>query len=415
MFFKRLASIVVSAVIVLIGGGTTPPVVEKEQICYPYVMVHGMGGWGDTSSINSVLSYWGATTGNLVEYLNEEGYDCYAASVGPFSSAWDRACELYAELTGATVDYGAAHSEKYGHARYGRTYDEPLLEGWGKKDEKGNLKKINLYGHSFGGATVRLFTYLMANGSKEEIAAASPDGVSPLFTGGKGNWIFSVTTAAAPHNGTTLLYSLNKNVMDTLLPMLYAGISVFGSSGMNNYIDMQLDQFGMTQENGTISLTNEKIMELAESDDNVFHDLTLDGAEDLNKTMSTVDGIYYFSFSVQGTIRNESTGYQVPTADMLGVLKLPATLMGKYSVNDKSDYAINEDWLPNDGLVNTISAYAPFEDESMEYIKGAEIKGVWQKMPLTYGDHGSVIGLMADKEETHTFFINHMDMINTLK
>ena len=41
-------------------------------------------------------------------FLREKGYDCHAASVSPTGSAWDRACELYAQLAGKRTDYGAA-------------------------------------------------------------------------------------------------------------------------------------------------------------------------------------------------------------------------------------------------------------------------------------------------------------------
>ncbi len=52
------------------------------------------------------MPYWGMTTGSLPDYLATKGYETYAASVGPLSSAWDRACELYAQLVGARTDYG---------------------------------------------------------------------------------------------------------------------------------------------------------------------------------------------------------------------------------------------------------------------------------------------------------------------
>ena len=75
----------------------------------PVVFVHGLMGWGQRAGINAMLPYWGMTTGSLTSYLNSLGYETYSATVGPISSAWDRACELYAQLTGTTVDYGAAH------------------------------------------------------------------------------------------------------------------------------------------------------------------------------------------------------------------------------------------------------------------------------------------------------------------
>ena len=44
--------------------------------------------------------------GDLIAFLRKKGFDCYAASVAPYGSAWDRACELYAQLSGTEVDYG---------------------------------------------------------------------------------------------------------------------------------------------------------------------------------------------------------------------------------------------------------------------------------------------------------------------
>lgn len=165
----------------------------QPQTDTPCVFVHGLGGWGNYDTVNEVAPYWGMTTGSLLAYLESEGYDCYAASVGPISSAWDRACELYAQLTGTTVDYGAAHSAAHNHDRYGKTYAQPLFSGWGPE------KRIHLFGHSFGGATVRLFTQIACEGIQEEIDA-SPTDVSPFFRGGMDSWIYSVTTLAAPHN-----------------------------------------------------------------------------------------------------------------------------------------------------------------------------------------------------------------------
>ncbi len=68
---------------------------------YPTVYVHGLMGWGARDQIYAVTPYWGLTS-DLMPYLTGKGYESYAASVGPLSSAWDRACELYAQLTGTT-------------------------------------------------------------------------------------------------------------------------------------------------------------------------------------------------------------------------------------------------------------------------------------------------------------------------
>lgn len=51
------------------------------------------------------------------ERLGKEGHDVRTAVVGPISSNWDRACELYAYLKGGRVDYGEAHAARFRHQR----------------------------------------------------------------------------------------------------------------------------------------------------------------------------------------------------------------------------------------------------------------------------------------------------------
>ena len=145
-----------------------------RDVCkYPIVFVHGLFGWGSDEGIDKKMPYWGATTGDLTVYLNGFGYETYSASVGPISSSWDRACELYARLTGTTVDYGKAHSQQCCHRRFGRTYTSPLVEGWSPE------RKIHLIGHSFGGNTVRLLAHLLRNGDDTERAATDEADLSP--------------------------------------------------------------------------------------------------------------------------------------------------------------------------------------------------------------------------------------------
>ena len=52
----------------------------------PVVFVHGLMGWGQRDKINRIMPYWGMTTGSLTDYLSSQGYETYAASVGPISS-----------------------------------------------------------------------------------------------------------------------------------------------------------------------------------------------------------------------------------------------------------------------------------------------------------------------------------------
>ena len=89
------------------------------------------------------------------------------------------------------------------------------LSGWGSYDKAyrrlpywgtlGGTTRLVLLGHSLGGATVRLFSELMAHGDPEEqrIAEGSTGSLSPLFAGGMAERIHSLVTLASPMNGTT--------------------------------------------------------------------------------------------------------------------------------------------------------------------------------------------------------------------
>ncbi|MBO6238188.1 MAG: lipase, partial [Bacteroidales bacterium] len=149
---------------------------------YPTVLVHGLLGIdeGPYNYINLVYRYFGGFRGDLTKAMRARGYEFYDPGLGPFTPVWDRVCDLYAYLVGGTVDYGKAHSERYGHARYGRTY-EGVLKDWGTP---GNHEKINILGYSFGGPTVNLLNGLLMHGSEEERAVTPEDELSPLFTGG---------------------------------------------------------------------------------------------------------------------------------------------------------------------------------------------------------------------------------------
>ena len=76
---------------------------------YDFVFVHGLSGWGHYDSRNKFFPYWGMKNGSLMKQLKREGFKTYDASVAPHGSAWDRACELYAQLTGTVTDYGVEH------------------------------------------------------------------------------------------------------------------------------------------------------------------------------------------------------------------------------------------------------------------------------------------------------------------
>ena len=297
---KKIISFIMAAVLVfgviLIPAGAAE--IENGKTNYPYIFVHGMGGWGADTSYYSLSPYWGGglmpgSETDIVKFLNENGIEAYAPSIGPLSSAWDRACELYAQLTGTVVDYGKAHSDAHGHDRYGFSY-----EGKATMGEPWNLKdKINLVGHSFGGATVRLLTSLLAFGDEDEIAATG-EATSPLFTGGH-NCIHSCVTLSAPHNGSQVANQLvdpqwTMNLMATAMNVI--GM-IFGNEFL--VFSFQLGHMGLTpkQDEFRAFLSVDGIKSYAASNDNCGYDMTLRGASELNKTIKLAPETYYYSYT----------------------------------------------------------------------------------------------------------------------
>jgi hypothetical protein len=104
--------------------------------------------------------YWGGFS-DLEGKLNGASIDgrpirVMTAAVGPFSSVWDRAVELFYQIKGGTVDYGKAHSEQHGHARFGRTFPG-LYPQWDAQHP------VHLVAHSMGGLTARCLVHLLSD------------------------------------------------------------------------------------------------------------------------------------------------------------------------------------------------------------------------------------------------------------
>lgn len=376
-----------------------PPQVES----YPFIFVEGYMGWGEYNKINDIVQYWGGMTGDLLEYLNTEGYECRASSVGFINSAWDRACNLYAQMTGTRTDYGQVHAAKYNHNRYGPDYtNNALLEDWGKLDENGRTRKVNFITHSFGGTAVRLLAQLLAYGSPEEIDGTTEGEVSGLFTGGKTNLIHSVTTLTCPHNGTTLTFLLNP-IFNFLDDAMQRG----GTSAGNRKSMAVLSDF--------ILFNTGKLLGKLIGEDTGVHDLTIDGAAELNSRLSALESIYYFSIPADASKPGKSADKRV--ADMkisMPVLWPTITYMDGMTGTTDAGRVIDNTWFKNDGVVNTYSAIAP-EDEPQQRFDPQDIKpGVWNIMDTYIGDHASIVGAVALKNTVYSIYTEQMALVSSL-
>ncbi|MCR4742748.1 MAG: hypothetical protein K5866_07785 [Treponema sp.] len=355
---------------------------EKENwnSNYTYVFVHGLSGWGHYDSINKFFPYWGMKNGFLIKELKKQGFKAYDASVAPQGSAWDRACELYAQLTGTVTDYGKEHSERCGHERFGRDFSkEPLIPQWDSEN------KINLLGHSFGGVTVRLLAHLMANGSEAERAVTDPEDLSPLFAGGHGDWIYSVTTLAAPHNGTSAYHVPDEN------------------PEAKTKMQEMMDKSNAPKKDGRADY------------DYADYDMHIQNAQKINQWLKTIDSAYYFSYASSATQLSDQ-GKQIPLEGMMEELFIRSSLrLGSFEGQTPDGIVLGKEWQENDGLVNTISAYAPDFAPKEDYSQDKALKkGIWYVMPLYKGDHMAFQGGLTIKNDINPFYIKHLDMINRL-
>ena len=377
---------------VLIGATalrvTSTPISAAND--YPIVLVHGFTGWGRDELLG--YKYWGGLD-DMERNFNNHGYETYTATVGPVSSNWDRACELYAYILGGTVDYGQAHADLHGHDRFGRTFDG-LYPEWGSLDADGQIRKIHLLAHSQGGQTSRVLAHLLKQGAPEEMAVSGSD-TSSLFYGGK-SWVRGVMTLATPHDGTTLasnIYELVPFAQD-----LIAGfVALAGISSQSFVYDFKLDHFGLRRNAGeSLSSYSHRVFNSAlftNAKDISAWDLSPEGAEELNQRFSAQSDIYYFSWATETTYPGWITGYEYPEVLTLPLFYASAILMGNYT--QSGPVPIDSSWFKNDGIVNTVSMDGPTNgsgDRIVNY-NGNPQPGKWNYMGVLWSwDHADVIG-----------------------
>jgi triacylglycerol lipase len=346
----------------------------------PIVLVHGVLGFGpDQHPLGSFL-YWGGT-GNIATHLvSYHGpHFVYTASVGAIASNWDRAAELYAQIKGGCVDYGASHVARYG---YPGQAQKPAGKCWAA-DVANNPQgypaafypqwdaahPIHFMGHSQGGTTIRALVQLLEHGSPD-----GDEGGGALYQGGKVGWVRSVVTISAPHNGTTL-----RDAVLDILPNL--------RSPLRDLFDNKLENW----------------------------ELAPDGAREFNRWALTSPSVYYFSVGTlateagawccNGTDRFiapvQSANFQYPRADMMPYFKLfsgewivgslAQAGMGSYTQSASGRMRIDSTWFPNDGVVNTVSMRAPNGHPARDY-DGTAVRGTWNYLGTQRGyDHFDIL------------------------
>lgn len=364
----------------------------------PIILVHGFNGFTDDINPNVLSHYWGGDKLNIRQDLEQNGYNAYEASISAFGSNYDRAVELYYYIKGGTVDYGAAHAERYGHERYGKTY-EGVYKDW----QPG--QKVHLVGHSMGGQTVRQLEELLRNGSQEEIEYQKEHGgdISPLFQGNHDNMVSSITTLGTPHNGT---HASDKIGNEAIVRQIAFDLGK-RLGNKNSRVDFGLSQWGLKQqpdESYLSYLSRTKTSKLWQTKDNALYDLTRDGATDLNRKTSLNPNIVYKTYTGEATHPTLFGKYKADY-NLFLPFTVTANVIGK---------ATEKEWRENDGLVSVISSQHPFNQAYTEATDTNQ-KGIWQVTPTKHDwDHVDFVGqdstdTKRSREELQQFWYDLAD------
>ena len=377
---------------------------------YPVVLIHGFMGWGPDEMGD--YSYWGGNK-NYIDSLRSEGHKIIEVSVGPISSNWDRAIEVFYQLKGGQVDYGFYHSQK------NKIIQKPKEKIYkGLYPEWNQYSPVHIIGHSMGGQTARVLIYLLS----QEIYQDSVKKEESILLGeSHTGWIKSITTISTPHDGTTL-----EHIITSAIPFVqyFAGIAgLFG----NNYFHFDLEQFGFKKgENeswlGFINRLNKNA--ITKTKNFSSYDLSLNGARDLNGYSQVSPEVYYFSFVTSTTKVDEKTGFHIPFEYTPLLNKARAKMIGSRSGYWLDGTQTDSLWYENDGVVNSISMFGPTTgvngaDPIVEYDPGELlITGQWYWTKINQMDHWSVIGHFGSEEKKllgYSIISQHVRLLKKLQ
>ena len=242
--------------------------------------------------------------------------------------------------------------------------------------------------------TVRLFTELLKNGSEEERAATDDADLSPFFKGGNGDNILAVVTLAAPTNGTTAYDLYEDNSFDL------------------TSIDIPEEY---EKHSDAVSKRTKADRDGRASWDYAAFDMHIDNALALNEKISTFEDVYYFAYPFSSTMPDDNGNVYPDPSITENIFMKGSIYMSKYTGTTNGGTVIDRSWQPNDGLVNVISAGAPFKAPSAEYREDMPLSpGIWYVMPVFRGDHMAVQGGLTKRVNIKPFYINLTGLIAQL-
>lgn len=418
---RRLAA----ALAVVLGAAAAPAGAANN---HPVILVHGFAGFGPGEMLG--YKYWGGLI-DLEKQLSAKyaNQRVHTATVGPFSSNWDRAVELYYQIKGGCVDYGSMHAAAHGHLRKpedyyanGRTCYPGLYREWDA------AHPVHLVSHSMGGQTSRMLVQLLAGNG----APANP-GLFPAATASA--WVKSVTTIATPNDGTTLAYAVDDWV--PIAQQLIGGFAnLANASGANRIYDFKMDQWFIGPQASHETFDEYVARVLAAPvwrsgiRDISAYDLAPEGAMRANDWVKDHAGVTYFSASTNASFTGLLTGWSYPRVDANPLIALFAGpgWMGNYYKDNRPFAPVPDSaWWPSDAVVNTVAQKAPtwaMTAAGMVYARPVTVRtlgsggtpqaGAWNWLGLMAGfDHFDIIGWTLFWDST-AWYKAHVDRLRAL-
>ncbi|RFU30456.1 hypothetical protein B7463_g5852, partial [Scytalidium lignicola] len=284
--------------------------------------VSGFSGWGEP--IFGTVNYWGGFE-DIPAFLQSAGYIVIIVRIGPLSSNWERACEVYRQLSYGNFDAPATFPASMMGIDYGPTY--PARYGY---NMIGNTKRAVLYGtlpggwawsaaspvhficHSQGGNTIRMLIELMSG---------NQNALHPLYfpAQNRQNWIKSVVTLGTPHKGTTITDVVNQLLPQNQIDLVAIIARLVASTSFKQprSYDLQLDHWDFrrlppaeTFRRMLARLSGGAVLSWWQGPGgphpphNGFYDNSIDGVNRLNTfAPNPSPTIVYFTMSFDATVR----------------------------------------------------------------------------------------------------------------
>ncbi|MDO4891118.1 MAG: hypothetical protein Q3963_07115, partial [Coriobacteriaceae bacterium] len=225
--------------------------------------------------------------------------------------------------------------------------------------------------------------------------AVTPAGdLSPLFAGGLGHRVHAIATIAAPSTGTTA-YDL---AFDPKFDTKHVQVSL-----KHKLLDRLMKSRTKIKGDGR------------DERDWANFDMRVDNAQAINTRISLLPHVYYLSAACDATMPGEG-GARVPDPTLAEPLFFKSSLLiGRYNGTTKAGQALDDEWHANDGLVNTVSARAPFGDPQQPLDRAHIAKGIWNVMPDVRANHSYFQGGYFKKQDPFPFFQDLMELLAGLE